>query len=199
MWCFQFFCRSLLRCESYNITLSIDLIHISKIVHHLLDIPDQGNHILHSIAWSNEITEALNKGSLIPSVTAVVTLAKVICVCFHPSTFIFESSWPIQFSHMWQSIRSTKMSLLTWMTFMHCSSLRKWPLPHLYSCHLHHASASWILAFLPLHSIFTQHQPMHRPISHFFSSFRSKSFIRTDFSLSCSAFHMHSVHTPYLD
>ena len=198
MWCFQFFRRSSLHCESYNITVSINLIHIHKIVHHLLDIPNQGNHIVHSIAQCKEITEALNNGCLIPSVTVVVTLAKVICVCNHPSMYVFDTSWPIQFSRIWLSIRSTKTLVLTRMTFMCCWFLRMCPLPQLYSHHLRHTSASWILAFSLLHSISTLRRPKHQPISHFFSSFWCKSCMGTDFNLSCGAFLMHSVRTPYL-
>jgi len=51
-----------------------------SIVHNLLQIPDQGHNILHSIARYKEIADAVNTDRLIPSAMAVITLAKVICV-----------------------------------------------------------------------------------------------------------------------
>jgi hypothetical protein len=51
-----------------------------SIVRNLLQIPDQGHDILHSIARYKEIADAVNTDRLIPSATAVITLAKVICV-----------------------------------------------------------------------------------------------------------------------
>jgi len=52
------------------------------IVRNLLQIPDQGDDILHSIVRYKEIADAVNTERLIPSATAVITLAKVICVHF---------------------------------------------------------------------------------------------------------------------
>jgi hypothetical protein len=92
MWCFQLFRRSSLRCESYDIIVSVDPIRIHNVVRHILGIPDQGNRILHSIVRCKEITEALNNECLSLSVTTVVTLANVICVCNHLSTYVFVTS-----------------------------------------------------------------------------------------------------------
>jgi hypothetical protein len=58
---------------------------IISIVRNLLQIPDEGHDILYSIARYEEIADAVNTDRLIPSATAVITLAKVICVhIFYP-------------------------------------------------------------------------------------------------------------------
>ena len=53
---------------------------MTKMVHNLLQIPDQGDGILHSIVQYKEIADTVNTEHLIPSAKAVITLAKVICV-----------------------------------------------------------------------------------------------------------------------
>jgi hypothetical protein len=55
---------------------------MTRIVRNLLQIPDQGDDIWHSIVRYKEIADAVNTERLIPSATAVITLAKVICVQF---------------------------------------------------------------------------------------------------------------------
>ena len=51
-----------------------------SIVCNLLQIPDQCDDFLHSIAWYKEIADVVNTDHLIPFVMVVITLAKVICV-----------------------------------------------------------------------------------------------------------------------
>jgi hypothetical protein len=75
------------------------LFTVAYVVHHALDIPDQDNNILHLFTQCNEITEAVNSECLIPSMTAVIKLAKIITV--HFICPIFFTTWCIQsqFSH----------------------------------------------------------------------------------------------------
>ena len=53
---------------------------MTSIVRHLLQIPDQGNNIFHSIVRYKEIADAVNTERLMPLAMVVITLAKVICV-----------------------------------------------------------------------------------------------------------------------
>jgi hypothetical protein len=53
---------------------------MTSIVCHLLQIPDQGHNIVHTIVWHKEIADTVNTDHLIPSATAVIAFAKVLCV-----------------------------------------------------------------------------------------------------------------------
>ena len=90
---------------------------IKSIVHHILDIPDQGNSILHLITPCKEIANAVNNKELIPSEMAVVTLAKIICV--HSLFCTLVIGWLSQFSLIWRSIWLTKNPFVRPKTYVH--------------------------------------------------------------------------------
>lgn len=88
MWCFQFFRRSSLRREFFKYYILFNfLFTIASAGRHLLNIPNQCDNILHATARCAEITDAINNRHLIPSTTAVITLATIICVGFLLSIF----------------------------------------------------------------------------------------------------------------
>ena len=54
--------------------------HNTYTVRHILEVPDQCDIIVHSIVQRNEISDAINDHHVVPSATAVITLAEIICV-----------------------------------------------------------------------------------------------------------------------
>ena len=57
-----------------------NVFHNTSAVRHLLEVPNQCDIIVHSIVQRNEISDAINDHHIVPSATAVITLAEIICV-----------------------------------------------------------------------------------------------------------------------